>query len=191
MAVWFDFLWKWNELKTEIAGKQRQQHTNGELDNEEPNRKLINVVSKIECCWKVFSFCYTQNWRKIFFFAVSFTFGSSLNFFCVVSDCRVLFFSLPLSFTHWFAFSRCMGFRFVFFFVQAQSQYLRSNKRKHRFSLMLHLFRDSGMTLFLVCTRRNGATAVAFVNLLCTHFHCSVYVAATSPLSIQFTSKYI
>lgn len=150
MYVWFDFLWKWNEPETEFAGKQGNGNStqNGGLDNEEPNRKLINVVSKIECCWKVFSF------------TVRFTFGSGSKFFLrVVSDCRVLFFSLSpsLSFTHWFASNRYMGFHFVFLLLlllEAQSQYLRSNKRKHSFSLMLHLFRDSGMTLFLVCTAK-------------------------------------
>lgn len=50
-----------NEMKIELARGNSKgsnsnntdavgQHTDAELDNEEPNRKLINVVSKIECC---------------------------------------------------------------------------------------------------------------------------------------------
>lgn len=64
---------------------------------------------------------------------------------------------------------------------------IRSNKRKkHSFSLMLHLFRDSGTTSML---GKKWCYLVVFVNLLAHHISIAHSMAATSPLSIQFCIK--
>lgn len=50
---------------------------------------------------------------------------------------------------------------------------------------MLHLFRDSGMTLF------HSLLFGAMVLRLCSLIYLYNIIAATSPLSIQFTTKYL